>query len=194
MKKTTLIVIVGIVAVVVIWMISAYNRMTSADEAVINAWANVESQYQRRADLIPNLVNTVKGYTQHESQTLMAVTEARTQATSIHIDPQNITPEELQRYQQAQNEVGSALGRLIAVAESYPDLKASENFQELQVQLEGTENRIQKSRSEYNAAVQHFNILVRRFPNNLLAGTYGFECKTPFQSESGSEKAPQVTF
>ena len=194
MKKVTLISIIAVVAILILWIVSSYNKLVNYDESVIKAWANVESQYQRRADLIPNLVNTVKGYAQHESQTLEDVVAARAKATSIQIDPSNITPEQLQQYQQAQNQVGSALGRLLAVAESYPDLKANENFRDLQVQLEGTENRIQKSRSEYNDAVREYNVRVRRFPGNIVASIFGFDTKTPFQSEAGSEKAPTVQF
>lgn len=194
MKKVTLISIIAVVAILILWIVSSYNKLVNNDEAVIKAWANVESQYQRRADLIPNLVNTVKGYAQHESQTLEDVVAARAKATSIQIDPSNITPEQLQQYQQAQNQVGSALGRLLAVAESYPDLKANENFRDLQVQLEGTENRIQKSRTEYNEAVRDYNLRVRRFPGNIVASIFGFDTKTPFQSEAGSEKAPTVEF
>lgn len=194
MKKVTLISIIAVVAILILWIVSSYNKLVNYDEAVIKAWANVESQYQRRADLIPNLVNTVKGYAQHESQTLEDVVAARAKATSIQIDPSNITPEQLQQYQQAQNQVGSALGRLLAVAESYPDLKANENFRDLQVQLEGTENRIQKSRTEYNEAVRDYNLRVRRFPGNIVASIFGFDTKTPFQSEAGSEKAPTVQF
>ena len=194
MKKGTLIGILAVVAVLILWIVSSYNKLVNNDESVIKAWANVESQYQRRADLIPNLVNTVKGYAQHESQTLEDVVAARAKATSIQIDPSNITPEQLQQFQEAQNQVGSALGRLLAVAESYPDLKANENFRDLQAQLEGTENRIQKSRTEYNEAVREYNLRVRRFPGNIVASIFGFSTKTPFQSEAGSEKAPTVTF
>ena len=194
MKKVTLISIIAVVAILILWIVSSYNKLVNYDESVIKAWANVESQYQRRADLIPNLVNTVKGYALHESQTLEDVVAARAKATSIQIDPSNITPEQLQQYQQAQNQVGSALGRLLAVAESYPDLKANENFRDLQVQLEGTENRIQKSRTEYNEAVRDYNLRVRRFPGNIVASIFGFDTKTPFQSEAGSEKAPTVQF
>ena len=194
MKKGTLIGIIAVVAILAIWIVSSYNGLVSNDETVNKAWANVESQYQRRADLIPNLVNTVKGYAQHEAKTFEDVVAARAKATSIQIDPSNITPEQLQEFQQAQNQVGSALGRLIAVAESYPDLKANENFRDLQAQLEGTENRIQKSRSEYNGAVQQYNVRVRRFPGNIVASMFGFTTKTPFQSDPGSEKVPTVSF
>lgn len=193
MKKGT-IVLIAVVALLVIWGIRGYNQLVSSEETVSQAWSNVETQYQRRSDLIPNLVNTVKGYAKHEEGTLMEVTEARTNATSIKIDPTNITEEELQKFQKAQSEVGSALGRLIAVAESYPDLKANQNFSELQAQLEGTENRIQKSRQEFNDVVKDYNVNVRRFPNSILAGLFGFETKANFKAEEGSEKAPSVEF
>ncbi len=193
MKKGT-IVLIAVVALLVIWGIRGYNQLVSSEETVSQAWSNVETQYQRRSDLIPNLVNTVKGYAKHEEGTLMEVTEARTNATSIKIDPTNITEEELQKFQKAQSEVGSALGRLIAVAESYPDLKANQNFSELQAQLEGTENRIQKSCQEFNDVVKDYNVNVRRFPNSILAGLFGFETKANFKAEEGSEKAPSVEF
>lgn len=193
-KQIAWIVVIAVVVVFVGWLVSGYNGLARADESVSKAWANVESQYQRRADLIPNLVETVKGYTDHESQTLNELTEARSRATGIQIDPQHVTPEQLATYQKAQNQVGASLGRLIAISENYPDLKASQNFQELQVQLEGTENRIQKSREEYNVAVQDYNIRVRIFPNNLIARIFSFERKAPFQSIEGSDVAPQVKF
>ena len=193
MKKST-IAIIAAAAVLVVWGIASYNGFVSKEETVTKAWSNVETQYQRRADLIPNLVNTVKGYAAHEENTFKEVVAARAQATSIQIDPSNITPEQLQAYQQAQSQVGSALGRLIAVAENYPELKASQNFQELQAQLEGTENRIQKSRTEYNDAVQKYNVSVRRFPGNIIAGIFGFDKRISFQAAEGSEKAPEVVF
>ena len=152
------------------------------------------SQYQRRADLVPNLVNTVKGYAKHESETLEGVVEARAKATQIKVDADNITPEKLKQFQSAQGELTQALGRLIAVQENYPDLKANENFSELQAQLEGTENRINESRQLYNAAVQTYNVSVRRFPANIVAGMFGFDKKTQFEAEAGTEKAPQVEF
>ncbi len=193
MKKSTIALIV-VAAVVVLWGISVYNGLVNKDEVVSQAWSNVETQYQRRADLIPNLVNTVKGYAQHEESTFREITEARTRATSINIDPTNMTEEDLLKFQQAQSEVGSALGRLIAVAENYPELKANENFMELQTQLEGTENRIQKSRTEFNEAVKAYNVGVRRFPGNIIAGIAGFVTKANFKAEEGSEKAPSVEF
>ncbi len=193
MKKSTIaLIIVAVVAVV--WGISVYNGLVSKDEGVSKAWANVETQYQRRADLIPNLVNTVKGYAQHEENTFKEITEARAKVSSIQIDPTNLTEEELQRFQAAQGEITSALGKLIAVAENYPELKANESFQELQTQLEGTENRIQKSRAEFNEVVQEYNVAVRRFPANIVAGIGGFDKKANFKADEGSEKAPEVQF
>lgn len=193
-KNIILISILAVIAIIILWFTVSYNKLVNTDETVINAWGNVESQYQRRADLIPNLVSTVKGYAQHESQTLKDVVDARAKATGIQIDPSNITPDQLQAFQQAQNQVGSALGKLLAIAEGYPDLKANENFRNLQVQLEGTENRIQKSRSEYNNAVRNYNLRVRRFPSNIVASIFDFDTRTSFQSETGSDKAPTVTF
>lgn len=193
MKKGT-IVLIAAVAIVALWGIGQYNGLVSQDETVSKAWSNVEAQYQRRADLIPNLVNTVKGYAEHEENTFKEVVEARAKATSIQIDPYNITPEQLQEFQKAQGEIGSALGKLIAVSENYPELKANENFMELQTQLEGTENRIQKSRTEYNDAVQSYNVKVRRFPVNIIAGICGFSTKANFKAEEGADKAPEVKF
>lgn len=193
MKKGT-IVLIAAVAIVALWGIGQYNGLVSQDETVSKAWSNVEAQYQRRADLIPNLVNTVKGYAEHEENTFKEVVEARAKATSIQIDPSNITPEQLQEFQKAQGEIGSALGKLIAVSENYPELKANENFMELQTQLEGTENRIQRSRTEYNDAVQSYNVKVRRFPVNIIAGICGFSTKANFKAEEGADKAPEVKF
>ena len=152
------------------------------------------STYQRRADLIPNLVETVKGYAAHEKETLEGVVAARSKATSITLDPENMTPEKLKEFQQAQGELGSALGRLIAIQENYPDLKANENFRDLQVQLEGTENRINEARNSYNATVQKYNVVIRSFPKNIFAGLFGFSQMTKFEAEAGAEKAPQVKF
>lgn len=193
MKKSTLI-ILAVVAVVVVWAIGGYNGLISADEKVAEQWANVETTYQRRSDLIPNLVNTVKGYAAHEQATFEAVTDARTRATSISIDPSTATAEDMERYMAAQQEVGSALGRLIAVSESYPELKANQNFLELQSQLEGTENRISTERKRYNELVKEFNVKCRRFPMNLLAGIFGFDLKTMFEAQDGAENAPVVEF
>ncbi len=172
----------------------SYNKMVEKDEAVSTAWSNVETQYQRRADLIPNLVSTVKGYAAHESGTLEAVVEARSKATQITIDPAHLTPEKLAEYQQAQGAVTAALGKLLAVTENYPQLRANENFSELQAQLEGTENRITEARRRYNEAVQDYNVLIRSFPNNLFAGMFGFSKKEKFEAAAGTETAPKVEF
>ena len=158
----------------------SYNQMVEKDEEVSTAWSNVEAQYQRRADLIPNLVSTVKGYAQHESSTLEAVISARSKATQITVDPTNLSAEKLAEYQKAQGEITSALGKLLAITENYPELKANESFSELQAQLEGTENRITEARKRYNTAVQDYNILIRSFPNNLFAGMFGFSKKEKF--------------
>ena len=183
-----------IVVIIIFWGIGGYNGMLSLDEGVQNKWADVETQYQRRADLIPNLVNTVKGYAAHESQTLENVVKARSEASSVKVDPQNITPEKLAEYQKAQSGVSSALGRLMVIVEKYPDLKANQNFLELQSQLEGTENRINTARRDFNEAAKGFNTEIRRFPKNILAGMFGFEKKAYFEAEKGAEKAPEVQF
>ena len=185
---------IGVVAVVVIFFYATYNGFVNKEEGLKGAWSNVETQYQRRADLIPNLVNTVKGYAAHETQTLNEVTEARAKATSINLSADDLTPERLAQFQRAQAEVRSALGRLIAVSESYPDLKANQNFLELQAQLEGTENRIAVARKDFNAAAQQYNVSVRRFPANLVARMFGFGQKPYFESAEGAAAAPQVTF
>ena len=185
---------VGIIVILVIWAISGYNGMVKMDEQVQNKWANVETQYQRRADLIPNLVSTVKGYAKHEQQTLEDVVKARSEATQVKVDAENLTPEKLAAFQKAQSGVSSALGRLLAVAENYPDLKANQNFLELQSQLEGTENRITVARKDFNDAAKLYNQSIRKFPKNILAGMFGFEKKSYFEAEAGSEKAPKVEF
>lgn len=197
MKKSviiTLTAIVAMVALVAIWAVSGYNSLVNADESVATAWSNVENQYQRRADLIPNLVNTVKGYAVHEQETLDAVVSARTRATQVTIDADNMTPEKLAEYQKAQGEVGAALSRLLAITESYPDLKANQNFLELQAQLEGTENRISVERRNFNEAARSYNTSIRTFPKNLLAGMFGFEKRPYFEAQEGAEKAPEVKF
>ena len=171
-----------------------YNSMVEKEEAVNTAWSNVENQYQRRADLIPNLVNTVKGYASHESETLESVVQARAKATQITLNAEDLTPEKLQQYQKAQGEIGSALGRLMRITENYPELKANQNFQELQAQLEGTENRISVERRNFNQATQDYNTFIRKFPQNLIANMFGFEKKPYFEAESGNEKAPEVKF
>ena len=188
---------IGIIAAVVIigaWAASAYNSMVSEQEKATTALANVQSAYQRRADLIPNLVEVVKGYASHEKETFESVVAARSKATSITLDPSNITPEKLKEFQQAQGELGSALGKLIAIQENYPELKANENFRDLQVQLEGTENRINEARNKFNSVVQQYNIVIRKFPKNILAGIFGFNTMDKFEAEAGAEKAPQVKF
>lgn len=194
MKNKSLWIILGIVAVVLIWGVSSYNGLVKKDEGVSAAWANVESVYQRRADLIPNLVNTVKGYAAHESETLMEVTEARTKSTSITVDPSTATPEQMEAWMKSQDEVGAALGRLIAISENYPDLKANQNFLDLQKQLEGTENRIATERMKYNEKVRDYNTKLRRFPTNIIAGMFGFEKHVMFESTQGAEVAPVVEF
>ncbi len=193
MKKSTII-ILAVIAVVAVWAVTGYNRLVKADEAVSTAWSNVENQYQRRADLIPNLVNTVKGYAAHEKETLDAVVAARTRATQVAVDAENMTPEMLQEYQKAQNEVGTALGRLIAIAEAYPDLKANTNFLELQAQLEGTENRISVERRNFNEVAKKYNTSIRTFPRNMLAGMFGFEKRPYFEAQEGAENVPVVQF
>lgn len=171
-----------------------YNSMVQLDEQVQSQWAQVQNVYQRRADLIPNLVSTVKGAAKHENETLTQVVEARAKATSVNIDPSKLTPENIQKFQSAQGELSSALGRLLMVTENYPDLKANANFQELQAQIEGTENRITVERQKFNDVTQEYNAKIRTFPNNLMAGMFGFEKKGYFQAEAGSEKAPKVEF
>ena len=185
---------VGILVLVVLWAIGGYNGMVKMDEQVQNSWANVETQYQRRADLIPNLVSTVKGYAKHEQQTLEEVVKARSEATQLKVDAENLTPEKLAAFQKAQSGVSSALGRLLAVAENYPDLKANQNFLELQSQLEGTENRITVARKDFNDTAKSYNQAIRQFPKNILAGLFGFEKKSYFEAEARSEKAPKVEF
>ena len=188
----------GIVLIAVIiaalWGWSKYNGLVTEDEKVNNAWADVQTQYQRRADLIPNLVETVKGYAEHESETLQKVIEARANATSINVDPNNLTEEALQQYQQAQGELGNALGRLLVSIERYPDLKANQNFLELQSQLEGTENRINNARDKFNTAAKEFNTMVRKFPANIVASLFGFKNKTYFAASEAAQEAPKVQF
>ncbi|MCI7614199.1 MAG: LemA family protein [Bacteroidales bacterium] len=193
-QNKTLWIVLAVVAVLLIAGVTSYNGLVNKDEMVNNAWANVQAQYQRRADLIPNLVNTVKGYAAHEKETLDAVIAARSKATQITIDPMNATPEQLAKFQSAQGELSQALGRLLALSENYPDLKASQNFSELQAQLEGTENRIAVSRQDFNKTVQEYNQSVRSFPTNILAGIFGFEKKTAFEADAAASQAPSVSF
>ncbi len=195
MKKTTIIlIIVAALAAVVFWGVGIYNALVTAEENVETSWAQVENQYQRRSDLVPNLVATVKGYASHEATVLENVVNARSKATQMTIDPSKATPEQLQAYQAAQGELSQALGRLLALSESYPDLKASQNFLELQSQLEGTENRIAVARNAFNEAAKQFNVRIRRFPSNIIADMCGFEKKAYFEAEAGANKAPEVQF
>ena len=193
-KNLGLVITIAIVAIVLIWGVSGYNGLVSMDEGVQNKWADVETQYQRRADLIPNLVNTVKGYAAHEKETLEGVVKARSEATSVKVDPENMTAEQMAQYQKAQNGVSSALSKLLLVVEKYPDLKANQNFLELQSQLEGTENRITVARRDFNGAAKEYNTAIRKFPKNILAGMFGFEKKAYFEAQEGAEKAPEVQF
>ena len=189
---------IGVILVVVFFLYSffagRYNTMVELQEAIPKAWADVEAQYQRRADLIPNLVSTVKGYANFEQETLTKVMEARASATQVKIDPSNITPEALAQYQQAQNGVSSALSRLLVSVEAYPDLKANQNFLDLQAQLEGTENRITVARNRFNEVVQPYNVYIKKFPSNMIANMFGFTAKGYFEAAEGSEKAPEVKF
>ena len=193
-KNKGLIITIVVIVLVALWGISSYNGLVGMDENVSNKWANVETQYQRRSDLIPNLVNTVKGYAKHESQTLEAVMAARSQATQVKIDPSNCTPQQLAAYQKAQGDVTTALGKLLAITENYPDLKANQNFLELQSQLEGTENRINVARKDFNDSAKKYNTSLRRFPRNIIASMFGFEKRNYFEAETGAEKAPKVEF
>lgn len=194
MKRLSIIITAIVAGLVVVWSITGYNGLVSMDEGVQTKWADVETQYQRRADLIPNLVNTVKGYAAHESETLQAVVEARAKATSVNIDPSNMSAEQIANFQKAQDGVSSALSRLLVTVEKYPDLKANENFKELQAQLEGTENRISVARRDYNESARKYNTTLRSFPKNILAGMFGFEKKAYFEAQEGSEQAPTVQF
>lgn len=186
----------AIFAIVIVASFSScsYNSIVEADENINAQWAKVENQYQRRADLVPNLVNTVKGYASHESETLEAVIAARAKATQVTVDPANLTEENLQKYQAAQGELSSALGKLLAITENYPDLKANQNFSELQAQLEGTENRIATERRNFNEAARAYNTRVRRFPTNIIAGLFGFGQYPYFEAAEGSATAPVVEF
>ncbi len=193
-KNKVVWIIVAIAAVSFFWAKGVYNNMVTQDEGVKTAWSQVENQYQRRMDLIPNLVNTVKGYAAHEKETLEGVVSARAEATKTTIDPSNLTEESLRRFQSAQGELGNALSRLMVVMERYPELKANQNFMELQAQLEGTENRISVERKRFNEVAQSYNTYIRQFPNNILSGMFGFQSKAYFTAESGAEKTPKVEF
>jgi LemA protein len=193
MKRTNLI-ILGLIATVFLFSGCGYNSMVKLDEKVSAQWAQVENVYQRRADLIPNLVNTVKGYANFEKDVLTAVTEARAKATSVNVDASKLSPESIQQFQQAQGQLSSSLSKLLVVVEKYPDLKANQNFLELQAQLEGTENRITVERGRFNEVTQEYNSTIRSFPNNIMAGMFGFSKKGYFEAEKGAEKVPEVKF
>ena len=193
-KYLTLITTLAVIAIVLLWGVWGYNGLVNDSENVDNNWANVETQYQRRADLIPNLGNTVKGYATHEKETLEGVMKARSEATQTKVDPTNLTPQKLAEYQKAQAGISQAVGRLMVIQERYPDLKANQNFQELQAQLEGTENRINVARKDFNDAAKKYNVSIRSFPKNILAKMFGFEKKVYFEAQSGAEKAPEVKF
>jgi len=193
-KKSKGIVLVVVLALIALWGVKQYNKIVALEEGVESAWGQVENVYQRRADLIPNLVATVKGYAAHESQTLTDVINARARATQITVDPTDLDPEDVAKFQAAQSELSGALGRLLVSVEQYPDLKANQNFLDLQAQLEGTENRITVERKKFNDAAQAFNTKIRKFPVNLIASIGDFEKKGYFKAEEGSEKAPEVSF
>ena len=193
-KALTWIVVLGVLAIAVVWGIGRYNAIITAEEDVNTAWAQVENQYQRRADLIPNLVETVKGYAAHESATLEGVVAARAKVTQIVVDPTNATADQMAAFQAAQGELSQALGRLMAISESYPDLKASANFSALQAQLEGTENRITVARNNFNEVARQFNTLIRRFPTNLIASAMNAEKRPYFEANPGADQATKVQF
>ena len=186
--------LVWVVLVATLLSSCGYNKMVELDETVSQKWSNVESQYQRRSDLIPNLVSTVKGYADHEKETLEGVMKARASATQINVDPTKLTPETIKAYSAAQGQVGQALGRLLAVSERYPDLKANQNFLELQAQLEGTENRIAVARDRFNEAIKNYNTKIRSFPGVIYAGWFGFEKKAAFEADANAKNAPKVQF
>ena len=196
MKKSWIIIGIIIVALIILYRLSVtpYNSMVRMEEQITSQWAQVENVYQRRADLIPNLVNTVKGYATFERETITKVIEARARATQVTINPEGLTPEALQKFQQAQGDLGSALSRLMVVVERYPELKANQNFLELQAQLEGSENRIAVERNKFNETVQRYNAYIRSIPNNIIASIFGFAKKPYFEAETGAEKVPEVKF
>jgi LemA protein len=196
MKSRNLVLIVVVVFILILGGCgcSGYNSMVGLDEDVKAKWSNVQSDYQRRSDLIPNLVNTVKGAANFEQETLTKVIEARAKATSVNINAGDLTPEKMAQFQQAQGELSGALSRLLVTVEKYPELKATQNFQDLQKQLEGTENRIKVSRNDFNTSVQTYNSTVRKFPNNLFSGMFGFKVRDGFKADPGSERAPEVKF
>jgi len=193
-KRRTWIIVLAAVLIVVMWGVKRYNGFIALEEGVTGQWANVENVYQRRADLIPNLVSTVKGYADFEQETLTGVIEARAKATSITVDPTNLTPQSMAAFQEAQDGLSSALSRLMVTVERYPELKANQNFLELQAQLEGTENRIAVERRKFNEVTRGYNTTIRRFPSNIIAGITGFEKKAYFEAIEGSDLAPVVEF
>ena len=196
MKKSYI--VIGIIIVIVIgifmWFKGSYNQMVTRSESVSSQWSNVENQYQRRLDLIPNLVNTVKGYAEHEQNTLTQVVEARAKATQMRVNFDQLDEQTIQKFNNMQGELSSALSRLLAISEQYPDLKANENFRDLQAQLEGTENRIAVERRKFNEEVKDYNAYIRSFPKNIIAGMFGFTPKPYFEATAGAEKAPEVKF
>ena len=192
--KKGLIITIAIIVALGLWGITGFNSLVSMEEGVDNQWAQVETQYQRRADLIPNLVNTVKGYASHEKETLTGVIEARSKATQMTVNAKDLTPEKLAEFQAAQGQLGAALGRLMALSESYPDLKANEQSMGLQAQLEGTENRIGTSRRDYNEAVNIYNTRIRSFPSNIIANLFGFHSRELFMAQEGAQEVPDVNF
>ena len=196
MKKSNIILLaIGAVLLLLVFNgCGSYNNMVTKQESTSSAWAQVENVYQRRVDLIPNLVSSVKGAANFEKETLTQVIEARSKATSINVDPTKLTPESIAQFQAAQGQLGQSLGRLLATVEAYPELKANQNFLELQAQLEGTENRITVERQKFNTVTQEYNSTIRTFPNNLTAGMFGFKAKGYFQAEAGANKAPKVEF
>ena len=194
-KKVIVLIAVAVVLLgSFVWVKNVYNNLVTSDENTQSAWSQVENVYQRRADLIPNLIATVKGYAAHESETLESVVAARAKATQVTIDPESLSSEDIAKYNEAHGELGNALGRLLLIQENYPDLKANQNFRDLQAQLEGTENRIATERMKFNQAVQNYNTEIRRFPSNIIASMFGFEKKGYFEANSGAENAPKVEF
>ena len=194
-KKTIIwVAVLGVLAIAIIWGVGRYNAIITAEENVNTAWSQVENQYQRRADLIPNLVETVKGYAAHESETLEGVIAARAKATQVVVDPTNASAEQIAAFQAAQGELSQALGRLMAISENYPDLKANQNFGALQSQLEGTENRITVARNNFNEVARQFNTMIRRFPTNIIANMMSMEKRAYFEATEGADVAPKVEF
>lgn len=192
MKNKGLWIVIAVVAVIVLWLLGAYNGMVTKQESATTALANVQATYQRRADLLPNLAKTVKAYAKHESETFKEVAEARSKASQINLNAGDITPEKLKQFQEVQGQLSAALGKLMAISERYPDLKASDNFKDLQVQLEGCENRINEARQKYNESVQDYNVSIRHMPNALISGMFGFDKMAKFEAETGAEKAPEL--